>query len=257
MTVNGRSKTRTNRQLKNLRQCQCDSNCSNEPLPKHPFCQYHTTHGCPIVSPTTGYEPVFDKDEYTLDKGLQHSHNCYAYALGVKDLEKAKKCREQKDCKFPVTGKKAGHPEFSGQLGKMCSDIMARTVADIPDAIHTDFTTKCPAKMSKIAVVTDDKEDLHYYREGADGMWDHKPGAREPTQFDSTGSRIWNPELASRTYEKEHKDDITLDYRNFCGFLCIPRDKPIEIMSGGKKTARRKTRKGRGGKKTMRSRRKS
>ena len=77
--------------------------------------------------------------------------------------------------------------------------------------------------MSKIAIVVDDENDLHYYRQDSNGWWSHKPGGRPVTNLDAAGVRIYNPERCMRYYPKEDPNDTGLNYKHFCCFLAIPR----------------------------------
>lgn len=194
-----------------------------------------------MVSPLTGFEPVYQPKDYNGDKAVQHSHNCYAYAMNVRDPKKIDLCRTQKKCRFHVPGKPKGHPDFSGRLGKTCADVIGRTMADTPNAYLTDFPTRCTQGYSKIAVVVDQENDLHYYRQDRDGWWSHKPGGREVTRKDAAGADIYAPHLASRYYPPESTNDTGLNYSSFCSYMCVPRTQKI-ILAGGKKRLRRKSR---------------
>jgi hypothetical protein len=222
------------------RQCQC-MGCKQKPEANSPFCAYHTKNKCK-GSKLSGYEPSFmdGMEYYTSDYSIQNSHNCLAYALGVRDPKKIKMCRDFNKCGFHVPGKDSYGP-FQKDTGKTCAEIIARTWSSVPEAIPTTFTAKCPKKTRKIAIVTDEKQDMHYYRQGSNGYWDHKPGSRKPTDKDSDGILIWNPELASRYYPREKSDELPLDYKNFCGYMCVP-TKNIKLSGGSRssKTRRRK-----------------
>ncbi len=197
-------------------------------------------HGCPIKSPLTGAEPEYRPEDYNGDKAIQHSHNCYAYSLNVRDAEKIKECREKGNCRFHVPGKKQGnHPDFRGQMGKTCGDVMGRTMVDLPGSSLTNFQSRCKPGFSKIAVVVDKKRDLHYYRQDKNGWWSHKPGGTAVTNLDAAGAHIYRPDLASRYYPKESAEDTGLNYSSFCSYMCVPRDGSIKI--GGYRT--RKTQK--------------
>ena len=154
--------------------------------------------------------------------------------MNVKDGKKIRRCAENNDCKFHVPGKKVQHPEMSAMMGKTCSDVMGRTLGDVPNGYPVNFETKCKPNFSKIAVVVDEDSDFHYYRQDNNGMWSHKPGAREVTNKDSEGSPIYRPDLASRYYPQETEADTGLNYDSFCSYMCVPRDKPI-VLKGGKK----------------------
>ena len=219
--------------------CQCNENCKRPVNRGETFCQYHATHGCPIKSPMTGAETPYDPDKFNKDQAVRHSHNCHAYAMDFIDPAKVRKCREQNVCQFPQPGFMAGHNSFKSQDGKSCSDVLARTMSDIPRAYATNFIQPCEPGFGKIAVVVDEKNDFHYYRQDKNGWWSHKPGARHVTNKDATGARIWRPDLASRYYPKESPNDSGLNYASFCSYMCVPRDNSIKI--GGAVRSRGRT----------------
>ena len=175
-------------------------------------------------------------DDYNNDPSKRHTHNCYAFAVGFNDPKKIAECEATQNCntRFHVPGKKAGHPGFKGTLGKRCGDIIARTMADIPEARLTTFSDKCPSGMSKIAVVVDEDSDFHYYTQSKDGYWLHKPGGRAATDKDAEGSAIYRPDLASRYYPAEYEGDKPLNYDGFCSYMCVPRTHPNVIYGGTK-----------------------
>lgn len=213
--------------------CQCDG-CNNPIIKGQVYCHYHKNiKHCTLLSPVSGSEPVYNPDQYNNDKAIQHSHNCFAYAMGIMDISKIKKCREKGDCAFHSPGKKTGHPGFSGTLGKTCSDVISRTMADVGiESYVIDLMTPCKKGWSKIAVVVDKNKDFHYYLQNLDGSWSHKPGAREVTNKDAVGALIVNPQRASRYYPKENSSDTGLNYSDFCSFMCVPRTHPIVLMGG-------------------------
>jgi len=43
---------------------------------------------------------------------------------------------------------------------------------------------------------------------------------------------IWNPQLADYNWVQRNKEN-DLNYDVFCGYLCVPRNKPLFIKSGG------------------------
>ena len=200
------------------------------------FCEAHK-QGCSIKSPLSGWEPDYAPETYNNDKAIQHSHNCFAYAMNVRDKEKIEKCRKSNDCRFHVPGKTKGHPGFSGNMGKTCSDVIMRTMADVFKGYLLDFQTKPRDGYSKIAVVVDKDNDLHYYRQDSNGWWSHKPGGRAVTNLDAAGARIWDPQRASRFYPKENESDTGLNYSSFCGYMAVPRNRPIQI-AGARRTRR-------------------
>jgi hypothetical protein len=71
--------------------------------------------------------------------------------------------------------------------------------------------------MYKGAIVVAPKRDYHYYRLNDEGYWTHKPGYKPSTQYDADHRLILDPERANRKYGD-------LDYTDFCGYVCVPRD---------------------------------
>ena len=224
--------------------CQCSSDCKKVVVKGEAFCAYHKENGCPMKSPMTGYEPKYDPELYNKDKAVQHSHNCFAYGMDFIDPARVKKCRDNNECSTPQPGRKKGHPEFSGQMGKSCGDVISRTMADVPKAYVTNFTNKCEPGFSKIGAVVDEENDYHYYRQDSNGMWSHKPGGRPVKDIDANGSKIYRPDLASREYPAEYEGDSGLNYKSFCSYMCVPR-KGIEgvnpIQIAGRRTKKRRS----------------
>ena len=210
--------------------CQCDPQCINKPLPKSPFCKKHksfcTRKAIPSKS-TSPYQPnLFNKY-----KGIQESLNCYAYAVGYRRLPRTctlSSCSES----YPQPGRASGYPEWSKVKGKRCPDIIARIMGDIPGAKMSTFTSKCPGKTRKIAVVADPNQDYHFYRQDADGYWSHKPGATKVSRLDTSGRPIYDPFLAERDNKASN-----LNYEQFCGYMCIPSEKDkIKLKRGGRRS---------------------
>lgn len=209
-------------------QCQCDKTCKNIPLPNSPFCEKHIDK-CPIISPLSGYEPDYNPDSYNKYPGYKESLNCFAYAFDYRKLPKNKDCNEEScPVPFPQPGRASGYPKWSKVKGKRCPDLLARLFGDVPDLKVTSFNNQCPKKYSKIALVVDEDQDYHFYRQDSNGYWSHKPGGTNVTHLDATGRTIYNPELASRHYQNSG-----LDYSNFCGYLCAPKSTKLYFKRGG------------------------
>jgi hypothetical protein len=204
--------------------CQFIHNCPNNPIQTgEVFCKKHLARGMKILDlkkHLSGNEPSYNPDSYNKDPAKRHSHNCYAYALQIETPEKIENCRLKENCSFDVPGEKQGHAQFSGKMGKTCSDILARTIA-ATNGYPTTFITRPRKGYRKIAIVVDEKRDFHYYLQHDSGWWSHKPGATEVTDKDAYGAKIFRPDLASRCYKKMKGDD-ELNYTNFCTYLCIP-----------------------------------
>lgn len=212
--------------------CQCEPSCHQPPLPGSPFCKVHQRR-CTRKAPLSGYEPDYNPSEYNKNVGIKESQNCFAYAFHQTALP-AHCTKKSCSAPFHQPGMRSGYPKWSDVDGKRCPDVIGRLLGDVPSIRMSSFTKKCPRKMTKAAVVTDENEDYHFYRQDSNGYWSHKPGSTDVTNKDATGRFIYDPQLASRKYDKS-----SLDYRNFCGFFCLPARKRIKIQRAG----RRKTKK--------------
>ena len=212
--------------------CQCTSSCNNTPLKNSPFCSVHIKY-CPRNAELSGYEPEFNPDLYNKHKGMKEAQNCFAYAFDYHKLPK--KCTK-KSCSapFPQPGRASGYPKWSEVNGKRCPDLLARLFGDVPDLKISSFERKCPKKYSKIALVIDEDEDYHFYRQDSNDYWSHKPGATNVTHLDATGRPIYDPRLASRYYP-----DSGLHYDEFCSYLCVPKRKKLYFKRGGKRKTRK------------------
>ena len=230
--------------------CQCDPNCLRKPVGNHSFCPYHAKKGCPIESPMSGSEPKYNPAEYNADPNMTDSHNCFAYAFGIKEPPPSTAC-ENGRCNIPFhqPGSYAGYPRFRDKRDKSCPDMMSRILGDMPNVKLTDFKSKCPAGTSKVAFVVDPKRDYHFYRQDKNGLWSDKHGAMPVTNYDADGKLMYNPALANRDYKTTNP---RLNYKHFCGFICVPRDKTLRAKRGGsrkntrkhsRKSARKSTRK--------------
>jgi len=212
--------------------CQCDPSCKNIPMSGSPFCKKHQ-RGCTRKAPLSGYEPDYNPSEYNKNLGVKEAQNCFAYAFHQTALPI--ECTK-KSCSAPFhqPGTRSGYPKWSDVDGKRCPDVIGRLLGDVPSIRLSTFTKKCPKKMTKAVVVTDENEDYHFYRQDSNGYWSHKPGSTDVTNKDATGRFIYDPQLASRKYDKS-----ALDYRNFCGYFCLPSKKYIKIQRAGRRKTKR------------------
>lgn len=210
--------------------CQCSSQCPHPPLPNSPFCSEHQRQ-CSRQSPLTGSEPAYEPDRYNLHPGVKESHNCYTYAFNYLHLPKNKRCTPSScPLPFPQPGRASGYPKWSKVKGKRCPDLLARIMGDVPGSTPSTFEQRCPAGTRKIALVADEDEDYHFYRQDSNGYWSHKPGATDVIPYDATKRKIYDPELASRYYPQSG-----LHYDEFCSYLCIPSTKKHRLRRGGGK----------------------
>jgi hypothetical protein len=215
--------------------CQCSPSCKNPPLDNSPFCALHIKF-CPRRSTLSGFEPDFNPDLFNKFKGVKEAQNCFAYAFDYRHLPK--KCtKDMCSAPFPQPGRSSGYPKWSKVNGKRCPDLMARLFGDVPDLKMSTFEKRCPKKYSKIALVVDEDEDYHFYRQDSNGYWSHKPGATDVTHMDATGRPIYDPQLASRLYPGSG-----LHYDKFCSYLCAPRTRTLRFKRGGKRNTRKQRR---------------
>jgi len=212
--------------------CQCYNSqkapCTRTAVEGSPFCaQHQDCNG----SPLSGSEPVRDVALYN-KPSVRRCHNCYSYAMHVYDPKGEELCKKYGNCRnfFHQPGAKTGHRNaLNKEERRSCPVVEKLMMGDIPEVTKTSFDAKCPAGMSKVAAVVDKGVDYHWYRQDRDGYWSHKDGSNKVKTFDALKSPIFNPELASRDYRWQGSD---LNYEDFCGFYCVPRDHPVVLGRG-------------------------
>lgn len=196
------------------------------------FCKQHPY--CP-VAPTNGYEPAYEPKTWNDDPAIFKSMNCYAYAMNYRNPKLIGMCRQNNgsDCRkfFPQPGALNGDRYALNTIDRRnCKVVEKLMMADVPDIEKSNYFDKCPAGKSKIAMVVHEKQDYHFYRQNPDGTWSHKDGSNKVKDFDALKRKIFNPESAARDYRWQGSD---LNYRDFCGFYCAPRDREILLGQGG------------------------
>jgi hypothetical protein len=226
--------------------CQCYNNtkpCNNKTIEGTLFCQDH--QNCK-GSPLSGSEPLYEPEKYNNDPAIYKSHNCYSYGMNVIDDKLVQFCRKNdgKNCRSRFHQPGALHGDrfaLNASERRKCPVVEKLMKSDIPQISKTSFYSECPRGMSKIALVVDEGEDYHYYRQDADGMWSHKDGSNKVKRYDANKVPIFNPETASRNYTPQGSD---LNYEDFCGFYCVPRSSEVHLgQGGGKERKERKERK--------------
>lgn len=212
--------------------CQCVASCKNPPLHNSSFCKVHIKK-CPRVAKLSGYEPEYNPAIYNKYNGIKEAQNCFAYAF---DYRKIPRSCTKNECymPFPQPGSASGYPQWSQVNSKRCPDLVSRLFGDVKDIKMAKFTKKCPKHYSKIALVVDEDEDYHFYRQDSNGYWSHKPGSTDVKNTDGTGHPIYDPQLASRIYK-----EAGLDYNEFCSYLCVPKHKKLKFKRGGTRRIKR------------------
>lgn len=214
-------------------QCQCmdsEQPCPNQPLENSLFCEKH--QNC-SGSPLSSSEPHYNPDLYNRNPNIYGVHNCMSYAYGVIDKESIELCKKKGNCRqfFHQPGALSGlRNALDSNERRTCKVVETLQKADNPDTIKTSFHAQCPKGTSKIALVVDEGEDYHYYRQDSDGMWSHKDGSNKVKRFDALKRPIFNPQLAARDYRWQGSD---LNYDDFCGFYCVPRNRTVRLGRGG------------------------
>ena len=216
-----------------LPKCQATKGCKNSVIKGHTFCLNHEAKGPQDTAPLSGSELPYGDIIYNKDKAVKNSHNCYSYAMGVVDANKVKNCRTKNNCVTAQPGRDSKY-NISKKESQSCSDIISRTMGDIPKSELSTFGGQCKPGFRKVASAVDKYRDYHWYRQDNNGMWSHKPGTRAVTDVDAFGSKIYNPELASRNYPSEYDGDTGLNYEDFCSYMCIPAN-PDKIQIAGKR----------------------
>ena len=187
----------------------------------------------------TGLEPAYDPARWNRDIAIAETHNCYSYAMNVNDPKQMAKCRGKKECDAPFhqPGAASKYPPFRSDKPKTCPNLLSRIRGDNPNVVLREFEQRCPAGTSKIALVIDQSDDYHFLRQDKGGYWSQKSGARPVTDLDAGKHRIWDPQLADANFSNH---EGVLNYDVFCGYLCVPRKKPVFMHIGGSKRSESK-----------------
>jgi hypothetical protein len=206
---------------------------------------------CKRRAPLNGYEPKYEPERWNKKKEIRLTHNCFSYAFNIIDQKQIDACFSNAECytAFHQPGSVSGFKKFTDEDPKTCPNMIGRMFGDnLGDIIPCAFEKKCPKGMSKIALVVDEDQDYHYFRQDAPtedelkrnpknpiGYFSQKGGAMPVTNKDALGNRIFDVELAYHNF----KPNINLDYDLSCGYFCVSRDRPLFIKTGGYKKTRR------------------
>lgn len=170
-----------------------------------------------------------ESQDYSYNKNLfvRESHNCYTYFLNLKSDKAYFLCKEkykkERFCRRPQPGYASKMPLLK-KKDFNCPTMMKRTLKDNKHIFQTTKREVCPSNYYKGALVVAPERDYHYYRLNDDGIWTHKPGYKPSTHLDNDQKPIYDPELANRD------SGGTLNYKDFCGYLCVPRTRKKKTM---------------------------
>jgi hypothetical protein len=206
---------------------------------------------CPLKSSNSD-RPEYKPDLWNDGGAIQNSTNCYAYAMDSRTGHPPGK--PQPGERPPkVSAKEACPGDPRKRLCDTCKSVSAAVAHDgKPNNIL--LADRCPYNKQEkkpppeksgyylVALVvtsrpdgydaTDKVEyvnDYHWYRQGKDGSWSHKPGSDPVSSVDSDGIPISNPETAARksVYKGQGTDDggsavdLVIDYDIFCGYFYV------------------------------------
>jgi hypothetical protein len=147
--------------------------------------------------------------------------------MNVLDKTQLNQCDGKTNCK-PLYHQPGGTKKMAKELNKAtartCPTVEKLMMMDVPME-KTTFRERCPANTSKIALVVHPEEDYHFMRQDSDGGWSHKDGSNPVKRFDADGQDIIDPMTASRDFRPRS----FLNYSDFCGYYCAPRDQPINL----------------------------
>ena len=161
-------------------------------------------------SPLSGSEPVYQPKKWNDRHRIKHTHNCYAYALDAIMPSRMGK---------PQPGYFSNFPPLQSN-DYYCEEFYRRIKKDNPNMYLTSYEERCKPGFYKAFIALDDKkedQDYHFWRQGADGYFDHKPGRTEATNLDASGNPIINPLIANRSYRH-------FQYTKPCFFFCLNPD---------------------------------
>jgi hypothetical protein len=172
-----------------------------------------------------------DDKSFNTNPYVRESHNCYTYFLNMKSQSAVDLCikdyKNHNMCRRAQPGYVSGH-KILKKTDYTCPIIEQRTLDDNPNIYKISSNDMdCKPQFYKGALVVAPERDYHYYRQDDDayGYWSHKPGYKPSTMRDSDGNLIRDPKKAARNYSSG------LNYKDFCGYYCVPRSTNKKFMA--------------------------
>jgi len=162
---------------------------------------------------------TYEPNKWNQNKYIQHSHNCYQYALDDIDHNLKKKCEKQMKKINNCLGMKSspGHysnnPKYIGLEKKTanCKVMSDSILADNPEIYIIKNDKKCKKDYYKIAVAIKPGETYHFWRQDDHNLWSHKDGGTPAKNRDESNKLIKDPKYADRG-----------QYSDFCNYFCVP-----------------------------------
>ena len=186
--------------------------------------------------------PPFDPQKWNSPPSKRNAHNCWTYALDLIDPRLTSECErikcEMKNHLKPQPGYYAGCPRVDDKSKYSCKLVMDRVFKDNPHLIKKDNMV-CPKNYSSAALAVHPGLTYHFYRQDQDGYWSHKDGATDAKRYDADGKSILDPKKANRHYKGKKIDGQIVNYKDFCGYFCVPKDKNLKNWQSGPSTDKR------------------
>lgn len=174
--------------------------------------------------------PKYEPELWNNDIRTQNAHNCYSYALNLIHHKESILCgkymKKTKDnyCKMlkPQPGRYSGFlDEYDNKRTYTCEKLHQRIIGDNPHIIKIEEGQECPDGYYKIALaIKKDLSDYHFYRQDNTGYWSHKNGSNPAKNTDESNKLIKDPKTADRG-----------EYLNFCGYYMVPNNSELKHMS--------------------------
>ena len=180
--------------------------------------------------------PPFDPEKWNSDQWLRNPHNCYTYALDKIDPKLTAECKrikcEMKNHLKPQPGYYAGEQRIDDKSKYSCDLVMDRVFKDNPKFIKKDNMV-CPKNYYSAALAVHPGLTYHFYKQDPDGFWSHKDGATDAKRYDADGNFILDPQKANRHYKGKKIDGHVVNYKDFCGYFCVPKDQNLKNWQSG------------------------
>jgi len=180
--------------------------------------------------------PPFDPEKWNSDQWLRNPHNCYTYALDKIDPKLTAECKrikcEMKNHLKPQPGYYAGEQRVDDKSKYSCKLVMDRVFKDNPQFIKKDNMV-CPKGYYSAALAVHPGLTYHFYKQDPDGFWSHKDGATDAKRYDADGNFILDPKKANRHYKGKKIDGQVVNYKDFCGYFCVPKDQNLKNWQSG------------------------
>ena len=180
--------------------------------------------------------PPFEPKKWNSNKWLRNPHNCYTYALNKIDPRLTAECErikcEMKNHLKPQPGYYAGEQRVDDKSKYSCDLVMDRVFKDNPKFIKKD-NMKCPKGYYSAALAVHPGLTYHFYKQDPDGFWSHKDGATDAKRYDADENFILDPKKANRHYKGKKIDGQVVNYKDFCGYFCVPKDQNLKNWQSG------------------------